>query len=71
MSHQNTAIEPGKIVMLRVCAWCKEPLGDVPGTGSPNITHGICDHCGREAEQRASKEDLLVGEPADKVINDE
>ena len=30
--------------MKRICAWCKEPMGEI-APEQPGVTHGICESC--------------------------
>lgn len=32
----------------KICAWCKAPMGDVPGLAPGKVSHGCCPKCCRE-----------------------
>lgn len=40
-------------MMLRVCSWCRWPLGIKPGR--PGVTHGICRPCARRVQRCPSE----------------
>ena len=45
----NTSSTISRPVIHRVCAWCKQDLGDIPcPAGDPNegkTSHGVCPEC--------------------------
>ena len=31
--------------MIRICAWCKRPMGEKEPLDDKRITHGMCEKC--------------------------
>ncbi len=37
--------ETGSTVLIIVCAWCGDKMGEKDGHGQTGVTHGICADC--------------------------
>ena len=43
--------------MIRHCAWCDTPMGEVEPLDNKSVTHCICEKCQKELEEEEELEE--------------